>query len=57
MRALTDYAFREFGLYRVGLTGWAFNARTIRAYRSAAFIEEGAAVASASTTGPGMGWF
>lgn len=40
-RVMLRYAFRELGLNKVELQTWLFNARGIRAYEKAGFVQEG----------------
>lgn len=42
MRLLVNYAFRELGMYRVGLNVFGYNTRAIRVYEKLGFVYEGA---------------
>jgi len=42
MRLLVNYAFRELGLYRVGLEVFGYNTRAIHVYEKLGFVYEGA---------------
>src|SRR5579859_3247255 len=42
MQLLVNYAFRELGLYRVGLGVFGYNTRAIRVYEKLGFVYEGA---------------
>jgi RimJ/RimL family protein N-acetyltransferase len=41
VRLTVGYAFRELGLYRIGLTVFSYNPRAIRCYEKAGFVHEG----------------
>jgi len=41
IRMALRYGFAEMGLHRIQLAVWAYNARAIRAYAEAGFLEEG----------------